>query len=219
MRANEHRIYIMFKHLLSSSLLIAVCSASFAESQSNSEADQPIGEIQTSTWVAGLGFTKIEQNTVNSECVGSSSPEFHFNYTAQDGHFIYGGGMAIYLLDDNCKFSQDVIDGWGGRGRASSNASGLGLFGELGYSLPIEPRSVHFDLFSGFEHIWAERSISNCTNCYSENIDIDGGIYLKPQFKFIRESGFTITIGAKLYPNSEIDHSIFINFGKTNNIF
>lgn len=209
----------MLKQIFLYSLLLSTSAACFAEVENNQETNTTLAEIQTTTWVAGLGFTNIEQKAARNECVGRSNPDMHFNFTAQDGGLVYGGGMALYFFDDHCKFSQDVIDGWGDRGRVSSTASGLGVFAELGYSVPIEPQNVHFDLFAGVEKIWAQRSISNCSNCYSEDIDIDGGLYFKPQFKFIRESGFTITLGAKFYPDSEFEHSIFIDFGKTTNLF
>ncbi len=209
----------MFKQIITASLLLSASTVIFAEVESSEQSDTQLAEIQTSTWVAGVGFTNIEQKAARSECVGRSNPEMHFNFTAQDGGLVYGGGMALYFFNDHCKFSQDVIDGWGDRDRVSSTASGLSAFAELGFSVPIEPRNVHFDLFTGFEKMWAQRSISNCSNCYSENIDIDGGLYFKPQFKFIRKSGFTISVGAKIYPASELEYSMFIEFGKTTNIF
>ncbi|WP_144395096.1 hypothetical protein [Pleionea sediminis] len=175
--------------------------------------------FQASTWSIAAGLTNIEQKAAFEECVDDTAFYLNFTYTQQDGHFIYGAGMTGYLFDDKCKFRQDVEDTWGDRHTASSSANGFGFFGELGYSHPIKPEAIHFDTLFGLEKLWAERSISNCSNCYSEDIDINAGFYLKPQFKFIRESGFTIIVGAQIFPSAEINNNIFISFGSTQDFF
>lgn len=88
-------------------------------------------------------------------------------------------GLNLLFYHDNEAFAQYVEDYWGDEGYEESDANALMLFAEYGpkYRFGLQKNSF-FSARLGVSGIFAsERSISNCSNCYSEDIDIDGGVY------------------------------------------
>ncbi|MCO7226911.1 hypothetical protein [Pleionea sp. CnH1-48] len=203
-------------------LLALISSASvWAETQ----PEQPVPEekeevyLQTTTWGISAGTINFNPALAAREGVDESAVHLDFVWHQQEDSFVYGGGITGILYSDNESFSVDVIDGFGDHRRASSSASGFGLFGEIGYSFNWKPKSVHLGAMIGVEKIWSERGISNCTDCPSENINIDSGFYLKPHIKFITNSGFTFTISYKKFAGDDMEDAVFLTFGSTSDLF
>lgn len=88
-------------------------------------------------------------------------------------------GLSIMLYEDNAEFSQYVEDWWGDEYYESSDATGGQAFIEYGPKYKFGANdSSFFVVRGGLSGIFfSERSISSCSNCYSEDIDIDGGLY------------------------------------------
>ncbi|HEX7026213.1 MAG TPA: hypothetical protein VF268_03160 [Gammaproteobacteria bacterium] len=94
-------------------------------------------------------------------------------------------GSALVMYDDNREFRQqvEVIGGFddGDVRTASSDASAILIYADLGPRLTFGVNeSAYFSAKAGFSTFFAsERSIGSCSDCYSEDIDIDGGMYVK----------------------------------------
>jgi hypothetical protein len=88
-------------------------------------------------------------------------------------------GVNFLMYNDNDEFAQYVESYSGNVNYNESDASAIMLFAEYGpkYRFGLDNMSF-FTARGGISGILAsERSISNCSNCYSEEIDLDGGIY------------------------------------------
>jgi hypothetical protein len=164
-------------------------------------------------WSFSIGNTSFDSQTALEEGIDDSAFSFDFAYTGYKENFIYAVGMSGMLLSDNESFSQGVTGGFGGGySTASSSANAFGFFGEVGYSHVLESGNVSFDLLGGLEVIWSERSIANCSNCYSEDIDLDSGLYLKPRVTFYKDSGFAFSIAYQKYLSADLEGGISLNF-------
>lgn len=88
-------------------------------------------------------------------------------------------GMNILFYRDNAAFGQYVEDYWGDVDYSESDASAIMLFAEYGPKYRFGQDNMSFVVVrGGASGIFAsERSIANCSNCDSEEIDIDGGVY------------------------------------------
>ncbi len=88
-------------------------------------------------------------------------------------------GANVILYNDNQEFVQYVRDYWGDRNYEESDASGFSLFAEFGPKYRFGSDNLSFVVVRGGASVMlaSERSISDCSNCYSEDIDIDGGVY------------------------------------------
>jgi len=88
-------------------------------------------------------------------------------------------GVNVLFYRDNAAFGQYVEDYWSGVDYEESDANAFMLFAEYGPKYRFGQDNMTFvTIRGGISGILAsERSISNCRNCYSEDIEIDGGVY------------------------------------------
>lgn len=123
----------------------------------------------------------IDQKVADEQLIEPDAPalflegEYFFNDT-----FSAAGGFGFIQYDDNNEFSQLTESVYGGDEESSdSSATGIPLYFALGYTrfygstLP-----VYWSMHGGASYMLeSERSISNCSNCHSEDIEVDGGVY------------------------------------------
>lgn len=143
--------------------------------QASFDSDSALQEgVDDSAWVLGVSGDYIQNNWVSSV------------------------GVDIVFYDDNQKFSQEVegtgIINNGDRSTETSSASGGIIYVASGYQwLHGEEQNVALRLQGGFGLMtFSERSIGSCTNCYSEDIDIDGGLFIKAS---ALRSGESVSVG------------------------
>ena len=89
-------------------------------------------------------------------------------------------GVNLLFYRDNAAFGQYVEDYWDGDvDYEESDANAFMLFAEYGPKYRFGQDNMTFvTIRGGLSGILAsERSISNCRNCYAEDIEIDGGLY------------------------------------------
>lgn len=127
-------------------------------------------------------------------------------------------GVDIIFYDDNNEFSQDVIgDGLfndGEHSRESSSAMGFLLSAASGYQWVFgKENKAALQLQGGFSAMLSsERSISNCSDCRSEDIDIDGGAFVRAK---LLGTGSTIKYGLVLtqYVNGDLGTAVGFQIG------
>lgn len=88
-------------------------------------------------------------------------------------------GASVLFYRDNAGFEQYVEDYWGDVDYTESDANAFMVFAEYGPKYRFgQDNMSFFSVRGGVSGIFgSERSISNCRNCYSEDIEIDGGVY------------------------------------------
>lgn len=100
-------------------------------------------------------------------------------YYASDSENTLLLGASILFYRDRAEFSQRVEDWWGYDSYEESSANAFMLFAEYGPKYRFgQDNMSFFSVRGGVSGILgSERSISNCGNCYSEDIEVDGGVY------------------------------------------
>jgi hypothetical protein len=89
-------------------------------------------------------------------------------------------GLDILIYDDKAEFTQETENTWSGDTENSDSAArGFLLYADYGPRFKFGADNAnYFTVRGGFSiMISSDRSIGNCTNCWSEDIDIDGGAY------------------------------------------
>ena len=170
---------------------------------------------QRSGWYLSGGFINIDETVAVNEAIDDSAFYLNGGWEGHKGNFAYSVGASGYFLSDNDSFSQEVEDAFGNRSTASSDANAFGLFGELGYNYGFESGDKAFEIMAGAEAIWADRGIANCSNCYSEDIDLSSGLYIKPRFRFYNENGFIFSVGYHHYLSGDLDNGFSLSFSWT----
>ncbi len=121
-----------------------------------------------------------------------------FTADYDNGRFLTSIGLDLVNYGDDASFTQRTEDTFGNERNSESDASGVlasiafGPLWKLG-----KDQSVTTFIQGGFGHMFSSsRSISNCSNCFSEDIDIEGGPFAK--FGVLKNTG-SIAIGVSYY--------------------
>ncbi|RYY73781.1 MAG: hypothetical protein EOO52_17400 [Gammaproteobacteria bacterium] len=138
--------------------------------------------VEDSAWVIGLAAERWSSNS---------------NLTV-----LFGVDFIGY--SDDLSFGQHTTDGW-----KKSDASAAMGYVEFGPRIPFGmDRTNYFVAHAGLSGIFSsERGISNCSNCYSEDIDISGGLYgvLGVGHNF---GSFNVGVQFQQYFSGDVDNSL-----------
>ena len=144
--------------------------------------DSDVGEW---SWGGYAGLASLDSTSAAQQGVDDSAWVTGFMAEYTQSAWITSIGLDVVFYDDNQKFTQEVEGSGafndGDRSTASSSANGYLLYAGTGYQwLFTEQQNVAVRLQGGYGlMVSSERSIGYCTDCYSEDIDIDGGLYIK----------------------------------------
>ncbi len=163
-------------------------------------------------WFFSGGYFTLDTANADAELIDDEAFAISFGWEGHDNSFVYGLGISGLFLSDNDSFSQVVESNFGGVTTASSTADSFGIFGEVGYSHAFNSSNNSFELLGGFEFTSASRSIANCSNCYSEDINLDSGLYIKPRIRFYGDNGFIFSIAYQHYLSGDIDGGVSLRF-------
>jgi hypothetical protein len=165
---------------------------------------------------AHVGTMSLDKDKANSQYSDSSAYVVGFNADYLTSNWITTGTVAFLVYDDYAEFSQVVEgQGWFNNGDSSvesSNASGVIFSIASGYQWTVgEEREFAARLQAGFSGLTAsERGIENCSNCYSEDININGGLFLLGSIQ--RDVGrFSIGLFYQQYFSGDLNNSLGIS--------
>lgn len=166
----------------------------------------------SSTWAFTFGVEQIafDQEQAQRELIDDSATalilegEYFFH-----SHYSLTLGLAFLPYDDDASFSQDTTGGY-----KSSDASGMPIYGELGYKRFFGANAkTYITARAGVSAMVAsERSISYCSNCYEEDINIDGGVYAMLGAGVRLGHSWTLGLHYKNYFSGDIDNAVGIGF-------
>ena len=170
------------RSLLLHSLAFGACltaASSFAASPQNNSA--PAADRTGWSWSGHVDHVTIDAEAARAQGINEGATAIggaaEYYSTASENTLSLGTSILFYR--DNAEFSQYVESYWGDEEYSESDANALMLFAEYGPKYRFGQHNTGFlSVRAGVSAILgSERSISNCSNCYSEDIDIDGGVY------------------------------------------
>ncbi len=133
------------------------------------------------SWSGHVDHVTLDKEAAFSQGVDKTATALGFagEYYTNTSEMTLSLGMNVLLYNDNDEFVQYVHDYWGDSSYEKSDASGLMLFAEYGPKYRVGADNLSFLVVRGGVSaiVASERSISDCRNCYSEDIDINGGVY------------------------------------------
>lgn len=172
----------MAKTLLSSCLFSAALLGATAVAAPAYNANNPNNAAYTGwSWsghVDHVNFDKqaaAEQGIEDSATAIGGAAEY---YSSQSENALVLG-INVLFYRDNAAFAQYVEDYWGDIDYSESDANAFMVFAEYGPKYRFGQDNMSFVTVKGGVSgmLYSERAISGCSNCYSEDIDIDGGVY------------------------------------------
>ena len=158
------------------------------------------------SWSAHAGNLNIDSKTAEAQriddsawVIGAAAERY-----SSDSSLTFVLGVDFVGYGDNYSFSQDT-----NRGEKSSDASAVMAYAEFGPKVPFGKDNLNYFVahagVSGF--LSSERGIGYCTDCYSEDIAVDGGFYgvLGVGHSFDR---FDIGLQFQQYFSGDLDNSL-----------
>jgi len=169
------RIYLVILVLLNI-LIVPLASAQ------RQHPPQTPPQVQSGwSWSGFVEQVTLDEVVAAREGVDNTASAIGFageRYTS-DTNMTLSLGMSLLLYDDNNEFIQYVHDNWGDSRYEESSASAVMVFADYGPKLRFGIDNRNFVMVrGGASRIFgSERSIGFCSNCYTEEIDVDGGAY------------------------------------------
>lgn len=171
----------------------------------------------TGSWIVGGGVEQVvlDRQQASKEMIDDTAVSVYV-----EGEYIFSRffstsfGLAYYDYDDYATFTQWTEDSWGDERRSRSDAQGVPVYAEVGYKQFFSSEGrVYITARGGLALMLAsERSISNCSNCYEEDIDIEGGAYGVLGAGVRLASSFLLSVRYKHFFSGDIEHVTGLNF-------
>lgn len=124
-----------------------------------------------------------------------------------------GGEFVFYDDDEEFTAWVEYEYDWGDddTGVESSDAYAMHLFGDIGPRWQFD--RGYASVAAGYSGaVYSERSITNCSDCPSEDIDLDGGGYAKAAAGF-RAGVVNIGLMVRTFVSGDIDNEIYLTVG------
>ena len=165
------------------------------------------------SWSGNLDSMRIDKKVAQHEYIGDTALVFglaaeHYSSTSE---YTYAIGFNFVSYDDQVPFTQET-----NHGRKSSDASGILGYVEFGPRYHVGADGMNFVVVKGglSGMFSSERGIGYCSNCYSEKIHVDGGLYgvIGIGHSF---NSFDLALNFQQYFSGDIDNSLSLKLSST----
>ncbi len=197
------------------SLTLALSSLSLFQSAYAQDEETSVVD-KTNAFYFALGRIGIDDEVAFMEGIEDTATYFRFGWEGQSDAWLYGAGLSGYLYSDNEGFSVLVEEEWSNDvSTAGSDANAFNFYAEGGYSHDLS-EFAFIDILGGVEMVLiSERSVSNCSNCPSEDIDVGSGFFVAPRLRLMAANGFTFAVTYTQYLTGDTESAFAANFGWT----
>ncbi len=192
------------KHILSAALLSLLISPAFA--QDNSENNSQEKWLNSSGWGVSLGSISIDPVVAAEGNIGDSAQYISGYWQGQHDNFLMATGFGFLILDDKLDVSYTTEDQFGNVEDSSASASGIDFYFEGGYRYNVA--KFNFDILAGYEYMSADRSVSNCSDCPSDDITLEAGLYVKPRIGVAVNSKWSVEMSYVAYTAADIESNL-----------
>ena len=193
-------------------VLFTVLSSSI---QANESLNNNIEPIENSGWLLALGQVSLDAQKAAAEGIKNSATYVKLGWETQNDSLLFGLGISGYLYSDYARFSQKVESNFGNKSTEKSSAESVNFYLEGGYNFNL---TEHIDLQAliGMEVvIQSERGIANCSDCYSSDINIDGGLYINPRIRFNTSEALNFYVGYHSYMSGDVNSALSLALSYT----
>jgi hypothetical protein len=165
---------LVIRTLCVAAVVLATAGAEAAHAQDTTRTHKP--------FVVGMtaNAMSIDPTTAGTQFVGRRSWGMQFDGGLLWKHLYLGFDLGPQFLSDKASFTQNTT---GGEMKSTATL--------VYFSAMAGPRTPAFQLvpgmaplalgvYGGVSKTTTDRSIENCSNCYSEKIDIPGGTFVQP---------------------------------------
>lgn len=129
-------------------------------------------------------FLSLNADVAAANGIADDGLGLGFSYSGEKGLFNFTTGASFFFIDDEAEFSQRVENDWtGDQSTEDSSIDAGSLYIDAGVQYPFSGR-LALGLNGGYRYFSIDRSITNCRDCYSEDIAVESDTYIKPFARF-----------------------------------
>jgi hypothetical protein len=203
----------MFKKFLSGISIACIATSVLSQDIRVLEDSQEDRSSYEQSFYGSFGQVGFDSEVAKRQGVEDSATFLKLGYEKQKEQALYSLGLNIFFYSDQKNFDVDVVDNFGNRSTLESSANAYSLFLEGGYSYQLN-ELWSFDALIGGEFIFSSsRSVASCSDCPSDDIDIDSGFYVAPKFKVVTDNNFVFAIGYQLYLSGDTKTAPHLTLG------
>lgn len=138
------------------------------------------GSEYRGSWGVSGEMLSIDSEVAALNGIDDSGYGLGVSYSGEKGLFNFTTGLSFFFIDDNARFRQDVENSLTGKESTEKSSIDAGsIYIDAGIQYPVSD-SFRLGLNGGYRYFDIDRSISNCRDCYSQNIDVESDTYIKP---------------------------------------
>lgn len=197
--------FLSFRFFLPLTLIMA---ANMAQAQTDSDQS---ADISHGVYF-GIGVLGLDEDEAFAQGVDDSATVLDAGYYATVGrHFAFIAGLSVPLIDDEDPFSQLVEDEWDNDvSWEESSIDAWSLLLEASARYPLN-NTVSIGGAVGLRTLEASREITYCRNCRSEDIDLDGGTYIRPYVN-VDTGMFSFEVSYTSFMSGDFTDGVLTNF-------
>ncbi|MFT7562199.1 MAG: hypothetical protein ACI93R_004134 [Flavobacteriales bacterium] len=184
----------------------ALCFSTISFAENEIKATSDTGRW---SWGGEIATVSINDEVAREQAIDNSAVSFGGYADYSKKHWLATLGLGFVAYDDNAGFSQRTEDNFGNDNNTSSSASAISVNAAIGPKLNFNDDGFVFAQVGYDQLVASERSISNCTNCFSEKIDVNGGLFLSAG---VKQNVGKVAIGA-LFKNYLSDDGLETSIG------
>jgi len=182
---------------------------------SSYQASQPENKSKRSFY---LTYNSTSLSTGVTEAQGLDDDagmlELGVSLTAVTG-FGVSMGIGFLNLEDNESFSSVVVDDSGFVKVAESEADAIPINAEFFYENPMSNNQRwQYRVGAGYTAITnANREITQCNNCFAQDLEIDGGRYISASVAwrtFLKPKSSRIGLSYRQYLSGDLENSVML---------
>jgi hypothetical protein len=177
--------------------------SAFAAMPAGAETD-PFGEVALLTG-------SIDKDVARREGIGSRGWGAMFGAGIKMQNVLVLGieGSAQYISDKD-SFTQNTTGGL-----YSSTTTLYDVAPYVGLRAPMgKDASLSVGANAGYSLVFGARTIDNCINCFSEDLSVDGGLYVEPVVTFGKSDGLQFGASFRLYLGGDVKNMIMVRVTK-----
>jgi len=159
----------------------------------------------------GLSNSTLDSSAADENLVGDQMQSLEFAFHYNQANVIAGAGFGLLIFDDQSDESYLVQDTSGDIESRDADANGFNFFFEGGYRHNID--KINLDFLVGVQSISAERSVSNCSDCPTADLELDGGMYIKPRLNYAYNPTHMLEVGYSQYLSGDIQNTLLLTWG------
>jgi len=201
----------LLSNMLRINMMIRFVTAAVAALFSLFTLAQDTTSTDFNSWRISVDSLSLDSNKTIQEGLADSTTGIGLGLDFRKGLIVGGFGMYAGSIDDENGFSQAVEDQFGNQSVADSTTSVLSFYGEAGASYLVAGLA-YLEIVGGFQSLSITRSISNCSDCDSEDMDLSGGVYVKPRVRVPFGEKFMGSLSLMSYLSGDIKSAFALGF-------